>query len=116
MLKRNIVMLIALVFGAAFFVAAGCSSDKKAEGNTAQTEATKAPPGNVVVADLANPKPGMDPVCGMKIDASAVTYTMDDGKTYGFCSNHCADQFKADPDKYLAMASSDEEDHSGHNH
>ena len=43
-----------------------------------------------------------DPVCGMTIgpdDSYRATYG---GKTYGFCSAHCRDQFEANPTKYLA--------------
>ena len=46
-----------------------------------------------------------DPVCGMTItsdDDYTATYA---GKTYGFCSAHCRDQFKANPTKYLTKTS-----------
>ncbi len=42
-----------------------------------------------------------DPVCGMSIDTtSAVGSAEYQGKTYRFCSSHCAESFKADPARY----------------
>ena len=45
----------------------------------------------------------MDPVCKMHIKPEhAAMATMDyEGKKYYFCSEHCHEQFKADPEKYL---------------
>ncbi len=56
------------------------------------------------------PEPGVatekDLVCGMDVDpahaAASETY---EGKTYYFCSTHCRDAFRADPEKYLKAAS-----------
>src|SRR5688572_865228 len=43
-----------------------------------------------------------DPVCDMKVDpASAAGSVEHDGATYYFCSGHCVERFKADPQKYL---------------
>jgi Cu+-exporting ATPase len=45
----------------------------------------------------------MDPVCGMKIDASRAAATHDHaGKTYYFCCRGCQEKFRAEPSKYLA--------------
>lgn len=52
------------------------------------------------VAKFANPTPGMCPVSGEPIDPS-VTVDLD-GKTYAFCCQDCADQFKEDPKKFLS--------------
>ncbi|MGB3954252.1 MAG: HAD-IC family P-type ATPase, partial [Brooklawnia sp.] len=42
-----------------------------------------------------------DPVCGMNVDPSAAASSLDhEGQTYYFCSNHCAESFRADPAKY----------------
>ncbi|MAY94980.1 MAG: copper-translocating P-type ATPase [Nocardioides sp.] len=42
-----------------------------------------------------------DPVCGMRIDpTSAAASTEHDGRTYYFCSTHCANQFRDNPDTY----------------
>lgn len=44
-----------------------------------------------------------DPVCGMSVDPEkAGASTEYEGTTYYFCSTHCADAFKANPQKYLA--------------
>lgn len=46
-----------------------------------------------------------DPVCGMSIDsATAATSTEHEGRTYYFCSQHCADSFAANPDTYVSAA------------
>lgn len=104
-------------------VGVGCSSEQKAETQSAsettstsqkQTTYGRAVDRATEVAQaLSNPKEGLDPVCGMALSEDPVTVMVDD-KTYGFCSEHCAEQFEADPDKYLAMASSD--GHEGHDH
>jgi YHS domain-containing protein len=104
----------------------GCSSEgqnaqesastEKAASTQKQTTAGRAvEQAKIVVAELSNPKEGIDPVCGMAIDENATVVTMDDGMQYGFCSAHCAETFQEDPDKYL-VASHDEGDHSGHDH
>jgi P-type Cu+ transporter len=42
-----------------------------------------------------------DPVCGMTVDsASAADKVEFKGKSYYFCSQHCARTFKADPERY----------------
>jgi len=43
-----------------------------------------------------------DPVCGMRVDPDKAAAQYDhDGKTYYFCSTHCAKKFSADPKAYL---------------
>ncbi len=42
-----------------------------------------------------------DPVCGMKVSADAEHVREHDGRTYRFCSAHCAAKFEADPERYL---------------
>jgi Cu+-exporting ATPase len=50
-----------------------------------------------------------DPVCGMTVDpGSAAAKHEYNGKTYHFCSNHCAQKFAADPEKWLNAQ------HAGH--
>jgi Cu+-exporting ATPase len=47
----------------------------------------------------------LDPVCGMTVDpASAAGAVEHAGKTYYFCSRHCAAKFQANPDRYLGQA------------
>jgi Cu+-exporting ATPase len=44
-----------------------------------------------------------DPVCGMKVDpALAADFLEYGGTTYYFCCDGCLNQFRADPEKYLA--------------
>jgi Cu+-exporting ATPase len=46
--------------------------------------------------------PETDPVCGMIVDpATAAGSATHAGTTYYFCSRHCLERFKADPDRYL---------------
>src|ERR1700686_4307830 len=46
-----------------------------------------------------------DPVCGMNVDPARAKHRFDSaGKSYYFCCGHCAEKFKADPEKYLAQA------------
>jgi len=43
----------------------------------------------------------IDPVCGMSIDPTTAAATVEhEGRTYYFCSKHCAAGFEADPAKY----------------
>lgn len=43
-----------------------------------------------------------DPVCGMIVDEKASAATVEyRGKTYHFCSKHCAEKFNAEPEKYV---------------
>jgi Cu+-exporting ATPase len=46
-----------------------------------------------------------DPVCGMNVDPATTKHQLEHaGKSYYFCCAHCAEKFRADPDKYLAQA------------
>jgi len=48
-----------------------------------------------------------DPVCGMKVDpAKSDRQAAHDGRIFHFCSDHCQHKFQADPEHYLAPASS----------
>ena len=45
----------------------------------------------------------MDPVCGMDVERATAPFRHDhEGRTYYFCSEPCAQRFRADPPKYLA--------------
>ena len=51
---------------------------------------------------LAANQTAIDPVCGMTVDpATAAGSFTHAGTTYHFCSRHCLEKFKADPNKYL---------------
>lgn len=44
----------------------------------------------------------IDPVCGMAVDEkTAAGTTINAGKRYLFCSQHCLEKFQADPEEYL---------------
>lgn len=94
----------------------GCSSEKSDDQQAASQKETTygrtVEKAEEVVAALANPKPGFDPVCYMAINEDAVIVTID-GKDYGVCSAGCAEELKANPDKYLLAAA---DDHEGHDH
>jgi len=50
----------------------------------------------------------IDPVCGMTVDpASAAGSHTHAGETFYFCSHHCLERFKADPQRYLAPSKPD---------
>ena len=50
-------------------------------------------------------EPAVDPVCGMKVDpAKAVAMIEHAGKTFSFCSQGCANKFKAAPETFLNPA------------
>ena len=43
-----------------------------------------------------------DPVCGMSVDPATAKHRLEHaGETYHFCCPHCAEKFKAEPQKYL---------------
>src|SRR5215813_181198 len=47
----------------------------------------------------------IDPVCGMTVDQNAPAGTLEfQGQTYFFCSKHCVEKFRADPNRYLISA------------
>ena len=44
----------------------------------------------------------LDPVCGMTVNPATAKASFEhDGKTYYFCSQDCADSFRASPEDYL---------------
>jgi Cu2+-exporting ATPase len=53
-----------------------------------------------------------DPVCGMEIEpATAYGKTEYAGKTYYFCSKHCAEEFRKNPEKYASKKPETHEHH-----
>ena len=45
----------------------------------------------------------VDPVCGMSMEQTPIADTLTyNGKLYGFCHTGCKDDFKKDPEGYLA--------------
>jgi Cu+-exporting ATPase len=52
----------------------------------------------------------IDPVCGMTVDpADAAGSFEHEGKTYYFCSTHCLEKFRRDPEALLAAGEAEEE-------
>jgi P-type Cu+ transporter len=50
----------------------------------------------------ADAGPAQDPVCGMTVDPATAEHRREHGgKTYWFCSGHCARKFEASPENYL---------------
>jgi uncharacterized protein len=45
-----------------------------------------------------------DPVCGMKVDRAKALRLDYAGRTYYFCSEHCLQAFKAEPERYAGKA------------
>ena len=54
-----------------------------------------------------------DPVCGMTVDekSSAGTFVYA-GTTYYFCSSHCLEKFKANPEQFLKSAAHEHDEHA----
>ncbi|MEW6519847.1 MAG: heavy metal translocating P-type ATPase [Thermodesulfobacteriota bacterium] len=53
-----------------------------------------------------------DPVCGMSTeDAGAFTRYNHEGRDYYFCSNHCLEKFRHNPDEFLAEKSGQPAEH-----
>jgi Cu+-exporting ATPase len=45
----------------------------------------------------------IDPVCGMEVDTTTSTLSLEhDGTTYWFCGKGCLLDFQEDPERYLA--------------
>ena len=42
-----------------------------------------------------------DPVCGMKVDPATAISHQHAGMQHYFCSQHCREKFRVDPDRYL---------------
>lgn len=43
----------------------------------------------------------VDPICNMKVTSSVKDTALYKGKTYGFCSTYCKQEFKKNPKKYV---------------
>jgi uncharacterized membrane protein YraQ (UPF0718 family)/YHS domain-containing protein len=51
-----------------------------------------------------------DPICGMQVQtANAPAHVTHDGQDYWFCSDHCAERFRADPERYQPSGARDHE-------
>jgi Cu+-exporting ATPase len=50
-------------------------------------------------------EPALDPVCGMTVDPDRAAGSFEyKGKTYYFCSTHCLQRFREDPERFLNKA------------
>ncbi len=95
-----------------YFCCAGCASKFQADpekylGHVAGSQSVPAMPGIPTTATTpAAVPPAKDPVCGMKVDpVHAAGSTEHAGKTYYFCSQHCEQRFRANPNDYLKLPS-----------
>ena len=61
---------------------------KKKEANKSTVQKTK----------FAN---AIDPICNMKTEDDMKDTALYKGKTYGFCSSYCKDEFNKNPEKYV---------------
>jgi YHS domain-containing protein len=43
----------------------------------------------------------VDPICNMKVSSTAKDTAVFKGKTYGFCSTYCKQEFKKNPKKHI---------------
>ena len=51
---------------------------------------------------IANWYPVVDPVCGRQVEPVPIAYHLAHGSDdYYFCSTHCAERFRANPDAYV---------------
>jgi YHS domain-containing protein len=90
-------------------VVVGCSAKKSENTETTQAQTTygrTVEKAKEVAATLSNPKPGIDPVCGMAIDESAAVIVAIAEKNYGVCSEDCATKLRAEPEKYVHVEAS----------
>jgi len=63
------------------------------------------------VSDAENNPVLTDPICGMTVDPQEAAGKFEHGgRTYYFCSTHCLEKFRADPEKYLSGRAAEEEE------
>src|SRR5687768_8535398 len=49
----------------------------------------------------------IDPICGMTVDPAKAAGSFEyQGKTYYFCSSHCLNRFREDPERFVAKPES----------
>ncbi len=97
-------VLTALAVSTALLASCASSTDSTHTGSDSTTAAaatnTTTPAAAAPMAKIDNT---VDPVCEMKITAAeASATTVHEGKTLGFCSEGCADEFKKSPAQYVA--------------
>ena len=61
---------------------------------------------NIATSDL--PRPLTDPVCGMQVPADTDLRHVHQGTEYLFCSEHCLERFRAEPERFLTKSASKE--------
>jgi P-type Cu+ transporter len=90
-----------------YFCCSGCANKFKANPEQYLQNGVGAPAKAESHEDMAGDhpaKPGkvLDPVCGMWVDPEKARGSTEyRGKTYYFCSPHCVEKFKAQPEQYL---------------
>lgn len=65
--------------------------------------------GGLPTIPVGNRAAETDPVCGMQVDAGRAADTVVyNGRTFSFCSKHCAQRFREDPARFAAPGASTE--------
>ncbi len=86
------------ILGALLFTACNNQAKKAEPENPApakETMETKAAAATEYTPAMVSNK--KDPICGMPVTAGISDTALYEGKTYGFCSSECKDEFKKTP-------------------
>jgi len=91
------------------------SQDTQVPEGTQEPQATEQSQTTQETADWTaaydNPKPGIDPVCGMTLEREYVEVATIGDKKYACCSAGCVAMLTANPEKYLKVDASTESPH-----
>ncbi len=79
-------------------------------------EKFKADPARYATAAANAPAPETDPVCGMQVEPDTPYRETWHDSEFLFCSSHCQEKFRADPDTYAAKAQATGHRHEAHDH
>ena len=79
-------------------------------------EKFKADPARYTTVADNEPAPATDPVCGMQVEPDSPYRERWHEREFLFCSSHCQEKFRADPDAYAARAQDTGHDHGAHDH
>lgn len=91
------------------------SQDTQVPQGTQESQATEESQSTQETVDWTaaydNPKPGIDPVCGMTVEREYVEVATIGDKKYACCSAGCVAMLTANPDKFLKGDASTESPH-----
>jgi Cu+-exporting ATPase len=93
-----------------YFCCGHCVEKFKASPDKYLNPGAKGPSAGLTMLAMPNPASSVtvdartkDPVCGMDVNPSTARYKSEHAaKAYYFCSAHCLEKFRANPDSYLA--------------